>query len=35
MQEQTHPNLYPFAGDDRPYDLLKPGCANLGGLGAR
>ena len=36
MQEQTpHPNLYPFAWDDRPFDLLKLGCTNSGGSGAR
>ena len=35
IQEQTHPNLYPFAGDDRPFDLLNRGCVNLGELRAR
>ena len=35
VQEQTRPNLYPIAGDERPFDLLKPGCANLGVFGAR
>ena len=34
IQEQTHPNLYPLAGDDRPLTLLKRGCANSGGFGA-
>ena len=28
-------NLYRFTGDDRPFDLLEPGCANLGGFGGR
>ena len=35
MQELRHTNLYHLAWDDRPFDLLRPGCANLGGLGAR
>ena len=30
----TRPNLYPLAGD-RPLTLLKQGCANSGGFGAR
>ena len=33
--EQTHPNLYRLAGNDRPLDLLKPDCAISGGFGAR
>ena len=32
---QTRPNLYPLAGDDRALTLLKRGCANSGGFGAR
>ena len=32
MQEQTHPNLYPLAGDDHPFDHLRPGCANWVGV---
>ena len=34
IYEQTHPNLYPLAGDDRPLTLVKQGCANSGGFGA-
>ena len=34
VEEQTHPNLYPLVGDDRPLTLLKRGCANsVVGLG--
>ena len=29
------PNSYPLAGDDRPLTLLKRGCANSDGFGAR
>ena len=32
---QTHPNLYPLAGDGRPLTLLKRGCANSGQMGFR
>ena len=28
LEEQTHPNPYPLAGDDRPLTLFKRGCAN-------
>ena len=35
IKEQTHPNWYPLVGDDRPLTLLKRGCANSGGFGAR
>ena len=29
------PKFVPLAGDDRPLTLLKRGCANSGGFGAR
>ena len=35
IQEQMHPNLYPLAGGDCRLTLLKWGCADSGGFGAR
>ena len=35
IQEQTHPKLYSFAGDDRTFDLPRPGCAKVDRFGAR